>query len=391
MHFSRVVLNNWRNFKELDLALEPRMFFVGPNACGKSNLLDVFRFCRDLVCAGGLCKTVMERGGVGQISSLSSRGRTDVSIAVEVRGTGKKLWRYELVLARTRKPGRPPVLTSERVLCDGKCLLQRPDKADTKDSRLLEQTHLEQLSCNSAFRELADFLAGVQQPRLTPQMVQLPALDTGEFWHHDPVEFSLLHHIATTPERVRNARLRKIEQALRLAVPEFKTLREGRNGCGRHRLEAVFESWLPRAGALGEDRFSEGTLRLIALLWAVLSGDGPLLLEEPELSLHPAVATRLAPMIWRLRATRPRQILISTHSSELLSDPGIGADEVALLKPSGAHGTQILRAADLEVVDMLLQSGMNLAEAVMPKTVPEKASHLAFPVNYDAASPASRG
>jgi hypothetical protein len=37
---------------------------------------------------------------------------------------------------------------------------------------------------------------------------------------------------------------------------------------------------------------------------------------------------------------RARQILISTHSSDLLSDPGIAADEVLLLRPTN-EGTKV--------------------------------------------------
>ncbi len=58
MRFARLRLQNWKNFRSVDVPLEPRMFLVGPNASGKSNLLDVFRFLRDIakpkgaVCSG---------------------------------------------------------------------------------------------------------------------------------------------------------------------------------------------------------------------------------------------------------------------------------------------------------------------------------------------------
>ena len=53
-------------------------------------------------------------------------------------------------------------------------------------------------------------------------------------------------------------------------------------------LEATYEHWRPNAGKQREDQFSDGTLRLIGLFWALLDGEAPLLLEEPELSLHSA-------------------------------------------------------------------------------------------------------
>ena len=65
MSFSKFYLENLRNFARVDVALQQRMFLVGPNASGKSNLLDVFRFLRDLVrVGGGLEQAVADRGGV---------------------------------------------------------------------------------------------------------------------------------------------------------------------------------------------------------------------------------------------------------------------------------------------------------------------------------------
>lgn len=49
---SHVRLENWRNFGRVDVALQRRAFLVGPNAAGKSNMLDVFRFLADLVSVG---------------------------------------------------------------------------------------------------------------------------------------------------------------------------------------------------------------------------------------------------------------------------------------------------------------------------------------------------
>lgn len=53
LKFSRLRLRNRKNFSAPDVALQDRMFLVGPNASGKSNFLDAFRFLRDLASSGG--------------------------------------------------------------------------------------------------------------------------------------------------------------------------------------------------------------------------------------------------------------------------------------------------------------------------------------------------
>ena len=75
MIVSHITVKNWRNFRAVDVDLRERQFIVGPNAAGKSNLLDVFRFLRDIAKpeGGGLQKAVKDRGGVSKIRSLAAR------------------------------------------------------------------------------------------------------------------------------------------------------------------------------------------------------------------------------------------------------------------------------------------------------------------------------
>src|SRR5581483_6955639 len=99
---------------------------------------------------------------------------------------------------------------------------------------------------------------------------------------------------------------------------------------------------------------SPGTLRLMGILWAVLDGRGPLLLEEPELSLHPEVVRFIPQMFARIQRRTGRQIMLSTHSADLLRDEGIGLDEVFLLSP-GREGTEVSPASEFAEVKELLE------------------------------------
>ena len=76
MIISHLIAKNWRNFQQIDVRLSERQFIVGANASGKSNLLDIFRFLRDIVKAegGGFQKAVKDRGGVSLKSAAWQRG-----------------------------------------------------------------------------------------------------------------------------------------------------------------------------------------------------------------------------------------------------------------------------------------------------------------------------
>jgi predicted ATPase len=118
-----------------------------------------------------------------------------------------------------------------------------------------------------------------------------------------------------------------------------------------------------------EDQFSDGTLRLLGFLWALLEGDSLLLMEEPELSLNAGIVSQLAPFISRMQRNRRRQVFVSTHSDALLTEPGIDGREVLLLHPF-REGTEVRVAADIDEIRVLLESGFTVGEAVLPRTKP---------------------
>jgi predicted ATPase len=368
-------MENWRNFTRVDVQLERRVFLVGPNASGKSNFLDAFRLLRDIVSVGGGFQAAVKlRGGVSRLRSLSARRYPDIALSVHVgTGTETETWGYELRFTQNNQ--RVPILTKEVVTRQGKTILNRPDPDDRRDPERLTQTFLEQVNANSKFREVANFFASIRYQHLVPQLVREPDRSTGKV--DDPYGGDFLEQIAKVPDRTRQARLRRIRDALKVAVPQLGELEFWRGERGTPHLRGKYEHWRPTGAWQMEDQFSDGTLRLLGLLWATLDRAGPLLLEEPELSLHPAVVVFIPQLFARVQGRLGRQILMSTHSTDLLSDTGIGLDEVLLLQPR-TGGTEVAPASTLRDARVLLEEGLPLSDAVMPHTRPEKADQLAL-------------
>lgn len=158
-------------------------------------------------------------------------------------------------------------------------------------------------------------------------------------------------------------------------MPQLGELKAERDSFGVPHLVGLYQHWRPKAGLQNESQFSDGTLRPFGLLWTLFEGNGPLLMEEPELSLHPEIVRHLPQMIERISKDRKvkRQIIVSTHSEEILSDPGIGANEVLRLEPS-ADGTKI-KLPDEEERE-LLRNGLTIAEVILPNSGPKNSSQL---------------
>ena len=203
MRFTHLKLENWRNFLAVDVPLEQRVFLVGPNASGKSNLLDAFRFLRDIAePQGGLQRAVKLRGSVSQIRSLHARRYPTVAIEVEVGDNDSERWTYRLELTQNNQ--RVPIVAREIVRRGDTVVLERPDKDDKADSSRQTQTHLEQVNANKQFRELAELFAAVRYLHLVPQLVREP--DRSKGLSKDPFGGDFLEQLARTPKKTRDSR-----------------------------------------------------------------------------------------------------------------------------------------------------------------------------------------
>jgi len=376
MYISHIELYNWKNFRKISVELTERVFLVGPNASGKSNFLDALRFLRDLAApGGGLQRAVEERGGVSKIRCLAAFQDPDVGMSVVLSNGGTNVWRYEIKFNQQTRGYRLPAIKHEAVYKHGEMVLKRPDDDDERDALRLTQTALEQINLNAPFRDIAQFFEKISYLHLVPQIIR-----GGREWSSlsrqaEAYGYNFLERVAKTPEKTRKARLQRILKALKVAVPQLKELRLDQDELGALHLVGLYEHWRQLPAKQNEESFSDGTLRLLGLLWALQDGEGPLLLEEPELSLHSGVVRRLPGLIHRIQRERKRQIFVSTHSFELLSDEGIGGDEILMLIP-GQEGTLIKTAASQPEIQELLNKGLSPADVVIPHTEPRDLQQL---------------
>lgn len=379
MIINKVKLTNWKNFQTADVMLANRVFVVGANASGKSNFLDVFRFMRDLVKqSGGLQNAVEQRGGVSKIRCLSARQRSDVAIEIhlsENEKSEKSDWIYYLSFQHSGGGifQKQATIEEEKVYNGTKkeWVLKRKKTDSTEDSETLKFTNLEQPNSNRDFREIFIFFQGLQYLHIVPQLIRdadsyLLAANKEDFYGRN-----LLERMDRTNKNTRDSYVNRIKEVLALAVPQLTEIKFIKDKKGVPHLEATYEHWRARGAKQQEAQFSDGTLRLIGFMWALLDGQETILLEEPELYLHTEIVKQLPQFIYKLqrRRKRVRQVIISTHSYDILSDPGIGGDETLVLLPT-KNGTEIKSAIAIKDVENYLRAGFTIADSVIPKVAP---------------------
>jgi len=386
MMISHLTLKNWRNFQTVDVPLRERQFIVGANASGKSNLLDVFRFLRDIAkgTGGGLQKAIEDRGGVSKLRCLSARRDPEIAIGIWISNSVNDkipLWGYEIGIKQETAGRRRPRISYERVWKGKRKVLARPTKRDDKDKERLTQTFLEQTNENQKFREISRFLEQITYLHLVPQFLRRADDFKSKILEDDPFGQGFLTELANAQKNARQGHLNRIQKIVEIAVPQLKKITFEKDKAGNPHLKALYSHWRREAGWQQEDQFSDGTLRLIGLLWSLLNGDSLLLLEEPELSLHAGIVKRLAPLINNMqrKKKRPgkRQVLISTHSPAILSEEGVDGKEVLMLQPSD-EGTTVQVSSNIEVVRAeLINREISVGEAVIPRTEPKDAHRMA--------------
>lgn len=366
MTITHISLKNWKNFTHVDVDINQRLFIVGANAAGKSNLLDSFRFLRDITKqGGGLQYAISSRGGLSKIRSLSARKEPDVEISITVQD-GDTKWFYLLNIVQENRGLHSIKVAKEIVKKNDAILVERPNNNDKDDAEQLTQTYLEQITTNKEFRDLVKFFSNIQYLHVVPQLLKFPDAFNGSDLPDDPFGKGFLQKIAHTPEKTRNKWLNKIQEALSQTVPQLTDIKYTEDA-GIPHLEVLCKNWRSHDSKQNETQLSDGTLRIIGLLWSLFENNGLLLLEEPELSLHSAVVENLANILYTAQKAKKRQIILTTHSYELLSDGGISLSEILVLEPT-ENGTKAYIASTKEDIVALLEAGFSPAESVYPST-----------------------
>ncbi len=346
------------------------VYLVGNNAAGKSNFLDALRFIRDIAkpVNGGLRTALDDRGGLSKVRSLHAHGNkkgggTDLAIRLELTD-GAHNWTYELAVNYPRDGSREyPIISKEEVFLDGKEIIRRPYNYELDDRPQLAVTYLEQASKNKDFRPISQFLQGITYVHLVPQLVKFGTAIAGRLLPDDPFGQSFLKRISDCPEKTRTNRLTKIANSLTAIVPGLEKLNFFRDAEGRPHIEMMFRHFRAHPARQLEDQLSDGSLRLISILWLLMEKrDAPLLLEEPELSLNEAIVSKLHQLfVGATKGKNSKQVIVTTHSYALLSNPGIPGESLFQVIPS-EKGSKIQSLDDRQL--SAVRSGIPPADVV---------------------------
>ncbi len=348
--YIRLRLRNWRSIEDADIILAPFTVVVGKNSSGKSNLIDALLFASEV--GRDAATAVSRRGGIVGIRRWSPSKPYQITLDVCVAASEDALKvsssRHEMVIGSGRQ-GEWKFLRETITLTEGGKQLQRYQReggsltiqaaqpiisgipsgtsvgiADTTSAMLFAR----QLGRGTGGR-LPPWLAQVRSLRPVPELMRRP----------QPIADSAkldetASNVATALHRMTAVQRGVILESMRRIIPGLVDVQTQANG---RYLTLVFtqQHAADRRPDFAATEMSDGALRALAVIIAAqqMAQHELLLIEEPEVNLHPGAARVVYDAL--SRAARRGAVLITTHSPELLDH----AREDTILVCEYANGT----------------------------------------------------
>ena len=384
---TRVRLRNYRSIAGCDVCLEPFTVLVGPNGSGKSNFLDALRLTAEGL-RGSLDHALRERSGVAEVRRKSSGHPNDFAVRLDFRLDGSP--GYFVFKVAARSGGGYQIQHEEcawagaqYVVEDGE--LVRPP-GQVSPPVIPDRLYLVNAAGLPSFRPVFDALSTMGFYNISPAKIRaLQAPDQGDLLDREGTNLaSVLGRLGKIAPDVKQ----RIEEYLARVVPDL----EGFDATSVGHMETIeFRQRVvgsQRPWRFPANNMSDGTLRALAVLTALFQfGERPTArligIEEPETALHPAAAGLLLDCL--REGARERQVLITTHSPDLLDSDAITADQ--LLAVNAVEGKSTIGPVDAASRQALRDSLYRAGELLRLGQLEPDETSLSSPEQLDLFGP----
>ncbi len=380
MKLTHIAITNWRNFAHIEFDLSSRLFVVGPNSSGKTNLLGALRFLGDIG-RRGLVAASEDLGGPDRyfrsgadsaafVATFNdTQNSTEFALFLRLMSAGSESTKRGSDADQTFAFPMTDPLTGElndryldvhqTITAGGKKPTDEGESFPVEDEEA-QRTRVRQT------------LAGIRYIHPNPKKM----LERSD--RYDPDHGTgFFQHAGRFSDQQLDAVVDRIRPIMASVVPEVPNLSYQRMGLG---TEVVFYSDTPVRGASGvysHEQFSEGTLRLLGMLFdlATLPRDtSVVLIEEPETFLQASVVRSLPSLLAEVAMNRDVQMVISTHSPELIDSELVLPSQVLMLRSENGETTgELLSESNDPRIKAVVSAGLPKSQgidAVNGRTIP---------------------
>lgn len=339
----KVTLRNYKSIAACELALPSLVFLVGPNGAGKSNFLDAFRFVSNSL-RSSVDHALRDRGTIKEVRRRSGGHPNHFSIRLDFDLPNNRYGHFAFRIG-AKPNGSFEIQNEECRVWNRNEEMLPPEEYRVRSGELLsssqsvmpaalsDRLYLVAASGIPAFRPVFDALSGIEVYNVNPSMVrELQRPDPGDILRPDGGNLAgVLSQLEADDRNRVNDFLSKIVPGVSGAEP--KSLGSMETIEFRQAVLGQQHPWRFLASSM-----SDGTLRALGVLTSLYqrgTGLRPMFigLEEPESALHPAAAGIL---LGALReASSHTQILVTSHSPDLLDDEDLEPDSIFAVESVG--------------------------------------------------------
>jgi predicted ATPase len=322
---SKLTIKGYKSIRNLEnFELRNLNILIGPNGSGKSNFISFFQLLNEIFKEKGVLDGYIKRiGGADKLFFLGTKITHEIEVDFEVSDTVES---FNLVATSDNRLS----YRHFTAITDTNGLSREEDKRkfDLLTKRLLTAYKLYH------FHDTSDF-AAVKRP-----------CSKRDYDYLRPDASNLAAFLLFLKKK-HEKEYRHIRETVQLAAPFFDDflLRDSLDNPDETLLE-----WRQKGSdyPFQPSQISDGTLRFICLATALLQPNPPstILLDEPELGLHPYALTLLAGLIQK--ASKQTQVIVSTQSAALI-DHFEPEDIVVIERQNGESIFKRLNKADLKV------------------------------------------
>ena len=321
-HIEHFSVRGFKSIRKLEnFELKPLNILIGANGAGKSNLLNLFKMI-SAISQRRLQHFVKNQGSPDALLFGGRKLTSELEVALSFE---KNPYKYEFSLEPTADS---VVFSDEKFLSEFRGVESFGGYSESDFFNIDGYwSDTEQYRSLAPFAEFASYVLSHMEHWRVFHFQDMS--DTAHVRNQSDVRDNLrlrpdagnlapfLRHLR---EHYPN-HYRRIRDVVRLSAPFFKDFVYRKNQNLGDRMDLEWEAWEYPDTAFGPRQFSDGTLRFICLATLLNQPEtlrpNLILIDEPELGLHPFALTLLAEMIQQ--STDLQQVIISTQSADLVS------------------------------------------------------------------------
>jgi predicted ATPase len=298
-----IEIKGYKSIKEVSVDLAPINILIGANGSGKSNFVSFFDFLNKLY-NRKLNEDIGLKGGSDKILHKGIKSSNTISFKMEF---DHGLNAYSAIL----QSGTDGFVFLKECLMyqgDSKNISRSETEANIKRTDHLGAKYI--IKYLKGFRKYHFHDTGSNSPFTKYSNIEN---DIYYFYQDGMNLAAFMYYIQETNKKVYNRIIKNIQSI----APYFSDFYFAPNKENNIRLQ-----WTDKYSdvVFGANDLSDGTIRFIALSLLFLQPDLPstIIIDEPELGLHPTAISKLAGMI-KSASERDCQVIVATQSTDLIS------------------------------------------------------------------------